>query len=82
MHYGHIVGLDEMLAREEPEDLWPGDGGGEEALHAAVARTIATRAGDTGHGYTLRHGQEGHGDVTHLANGGHRQSWLETLEQC
>ncbi len=77
-----IVRLDEMLAREAPEELWPGDDGSEEALNGAVAGALATPAGDAGHGHTASHGQEGEDDVAQLANGGRRQTWLETVEQC
>jgi aryl carrier-like protein len=77
-----VVGLDEMLAREQPAHLGPGDGGGEEALHSTGARTVVTPASDSSHGDTAGHGQEGPDDAAHLANGRRGQRWLEPLEQC
>ena len=71
-----------MLAREQPEDRWPSDGGGEEALHGAVAGAVTTPAGDTSHGHAAAHAQERYDDAAHLANGSRCQRWVETLEQC
>ncbi len=77
-----IVGLAELLAREAPEDLWPGDGGGKEALHGAVASAIATPAGDAGHRHAAGHREERTGNPAHLAYRGRGQTGLETMEQC
>lgn len=74
-----IVGVEEMVASEEPEEVRPRDGSGEEALHGAVAGAVAAPAGDAGHGDAAGHGQERESDaaeVTEVTEGG-RQGWRQ-----
>ena len=47
---GDVVRLDELLAQEEPEQLCPRQGGGEQALDGAIAGTVAGPTCDTGPG--------------------------------
>jgi hypothetical protein len=39
-----IIGLEEMLPQEAPEELCPGEGRGEEALDGAIAAAVTTPA--------------------------------------
>jgi len=77
-----IVGAEEMLAKEEAEELRPGDGGGEEALDGAIAGAVATPARDPQHGHPPRHGQEGCGNAAEVAHGGDGHTGLKTEHQC
>lgn len=47
---GDIVRLEEVVAKDQPEELWPGDDCGKEALHSVVAGTVTTPASNAGHG--------------------------------
>src|SRR5690349_11845576 len=69
-----IVRLEEVVAKDQPEELWPGDDCGKEALHSVVAGTVATPASNAGHGDTAGHGQEGQGDAAQLAYRSRRQT--------
>jgi hypothetical protein len=77
-----VVGLEKVLAKEAPKELRPREGGGEKALHGAVTPARTGPARDAQHGDPARHGQEGQGNPTQLADGRHGQAGLEAEEQC
>ncbi len=77
-----IIGLEEMLAKEAPEELHPGEGGGEEALDGAIAATVATPAGDAQHRDAAGHGQHAKDTAAQLTGGGRSDPRLEAEEQC
>ncbi len=77
-----IVRVKEVVEKEEPEELRPGNEGGEEALNGAIAGIFASPAGDAGHSDTTSHGQHGQNDVAELAKRGWCQRHVEAVEQC
>jgi hypothetical protein len=76
-----IVTLEEMGAKEEPEEGRPGQDSGEKALDGAIAATLGSPTGDAEHGDTTSHGQQGQRDAAELANRGHRYLTLEAQQQ-
>jgi len=77
-----VISLEEMVAKEVPEELRPGEGGGEEALNGALAATVASPARDPQHRDAARHGQHAKGNVAQLTGGGRSDPGLEADEQC
>ena len=77
-----IILLEVMGAKEQPEDVCPGEQSSEQALDGAVASAVATPARDASHGDAAGHGEKGQGDEMEVAERGGGQSGLETLEQC
>ena len=77
-----IVGLEVMVAKEEPEDMWPGEDSSEEALDGAIAGAVAAPAGDASHGDATGHGQKSESDAAEVGKRGSGESRLEAGEQC
>ena len=76
-----IIALEQMRAKEEPEERGPSHNGGKKALDGAIAATIPGPAGDTQHGDAPGHGQHGHGNAVELADRRHRHLRLEAEQE-
>ncbi len=76
-----IIFSEEMLAKEEPGDRGPGNGGGKEALHGTIAAAAVGPAGDTQHGDAPGHGQQGQGNDAQLAGGGGGERWHQAGQE-
>ncbi len=77
-----IVGLEQMRAKEELEELSPRERRSKEALDGAVASAGLTPASDAGHGDATGHRQKRQGDVVEVAQRGWCENRVETGEQC
>ena len=76
-----IVGLEEVGAKEQPEQGRPGQDGGEKALNRAIAAARPGPARDAEHGDATGHGQQGQRDTAELADGRHRHLTLEAQQE-
>ena len=77
-----IIGLEEMLTKETPVELRPGEGRGEEALDGAIASAVPTPARDAQHRNTAGHGEHATDKVAQLPGGSRPDPGLEAAEQC
>ena len=77
-----IIGLEQMLTKEAPEELRPGQGGSEETLDGAIAAAVARPARNAQHRDPPGHGQDGQGNAVQLARRGCGQTRVEAVEQC
>ncbi len=73
-----IVTLEELGAKEQPEQSRPGDDGDEKALHGAIAGAVASPARDAEHGDAPGHGEQGRHDTSELTDGGQADLRPET----
>ena len=73
-----IVWPMQMLTEEHPEQHRPGQHRGEEALHRAIATTLAGPARDAKHGDPPGHCQNRRDDAAELA----QASWLSRMVRC
>ena len=76
-----IVTLKEVRPKEEPEQRSPGQGGSEKALDRAIAATLARPAGNTQHGDSSVHHQQGVRDTAELASRRHRDLGVEAEQE-
>src|SRR5258706_4115532 len=76
-----IVRVEQMCAKEEPEQGGPGQDGGEKALDGTIAAALAGPTGDAEHGDTLSHSQQGQRDTAELANGRHRDLGMQAQQE-
>ena len=72
---------EQMVPKEHPKQHRPGEDGGEQALHGAIAPAFAGPAGEAQHGNASRHHQQGQGDPTQAVVGCRRDMGSETVQQ-
>src|SRR5262249_26252478 len=76
-----IVGVEEVRAKEQPEQSGPGEDGGEKALHGAIAAALCGPTRDAEHGDATGHGQYSQRDAPKLVDSRHRNVRLKTKQE-